>query len=355
MSKTKINDYINKQAVREVLGSFIKDPTLMKEYKTTQSDFVENFHKLIFSAIHNLYRNGVKEIDALAIDEYLSHYETQYEIFKKNQGVEFIEKIVDLSLVTNIKYYHDLLKKFTLLRRYVEIGINVDDFFDHLEINPNIAEKKMETLNKSSIKEIIDHFKKKNMSVTAPFTMSEGRDSKKAGVGGREQKERWKKDTAWGLGYASAYLTTILHGIQKRRFNVMSAATGVGKTRISISNLAYSCSPYYYDKELGEWCENPNGKYNRDVYIGTEMELLEEIDPILWAYIADVPQEHIQYNMYEEGEEARVDEAIRILEEEANIYLEYVPEYNSEILDTIIEEHKMKQKQRTDNQIQDKK
>lgn len=41
--------------------------------------------------------------------------------------------------------------------------------------------------------------------------MSEGRDSKKAGVGGLEQKEKWKKDTAWGIGYSSAYLTTVLH------------------------------------------------------------------------------------------------------------------------------------------------
>ena len=53
---------------------------------------------------------------------------------------------------------------------------------------------------------------------------------------------------------------------------------------------------HYYDKTLGKWCENPNGTYNGALYIGTEMELLEEIDPILWAYIADVPQDHIEFN-----------------------------------------------------------
>ena len=69
------------------------------------------------------------------------------------------------------------------------------------------------------------------------------------------------------------------------------------------------------------------------------MELIEEIEPILWAYIAKVPEEHITQNLYEPGEEARVDEAIRILDEEANIWLEYVPDYNIELLEAVIEEH----------------
>ena len=64
---------------------------------------------------------------------------------------------------------------------------------------------------------------------------TEGRDSKKAGVGGHEQKEKWKQDTAWGIGYSSSYLTTALHGIRKRRFNVKSAGTGVGK------NISIKC------------------------------------------------------------------------------------------------------------------
>lgn len=71
------------------------------------------------------------------------------------------------------------------------------------------------------------------------------------------------------------------------------------------------------------------------------MELLEEIDPILWAYIADVPQDHIEFNMYEDGEEERVDKAIDILEHEANIWFEYVPEYDANTLEEIIETHKL--------------
>lgn len=342
MTKDKLIQYSNKQAICEVLGSLIQEPKLLKEYKLTKNDFPETFHKLIFAAINNLVINGAKELDAVAIDEYISHFETQYSLFTKNNGLEFLTNISEMAVPSNIKYYYEQIKKFSLLRRYVENSIDVSEFYDPDEIDPDVSEKKRALLDKSSLMDIVNHFKRKQLEITAPFIMSESRDSKKAGVGGMEQKEKWKEGTAWGIGYASAYLTTAIHGLRKKRFTVKSAGTGVGKTRTTMADIAYACSPKYYDKKRGQWCENPNGINNGVLYIGTEMELLEEIDPILWAYIADVPQEHIEFNMYEDGEEERVDEAIRILSEEANIWLEYIPEYDASTLEDVIEEHKIK-------------
>lgn len=341
MKKNKLVSYVNKQAIREILGSLLQEPSLIREYKIVQNDFPETFHKLIFAAINNLYKNGAEIIDVVAIDEYLSHYETQYQVFTKNEGINFLEKVQEMALQSNFKYYYDQLKKFSLLRSYAENGIDVSEFFDPDEIDPATIEAQRKLLDEYSLQDIINHYKKKQLKIIAPFISTEGRDSKKAGVGGHEQKEKWKQDTAWGIGYSSAYLTTALHGVRKRRFNVKSAGTGVGKTRSSIADIGYACSPYYYDKALGKWCENPNGTYNGALYIGTEMELLEEIDPILWAYIADVPQDHIEFNMYEEGEEERVDKAIDILEHEANIWFEYVPEYDANTLEEVIEQHKL--------------
>lgn len=341
MKKSKLVTYVNKQAIREILGSLLQEPSLIREYKIVQNDFPETFHKLIFAAINNLYKNGAEIIDAVAIDEYLSHYETQYQVFTKNEGINFLEKVQEMALQSNFKYYYDQLKKFSLLRSYAENGIDVSEFFDPDEIDPVTIEAQRKLLDEYSLQDIINHYKKKQLKIIAPFISTEGRDSKKAGVGGHEQKEKWKQDTAWGIGYSSAYLTTALHGVRKRRFNVKSAGTGVGKTRSSIADIGYACSPYYYDKALEKWCENPNGTYNGALYIGTEMELLEEIDPILWAYIADVPQDHIEFNMYEEGEEERVDKAIDILEHEANIWFEYVPEYDANTLEEVIEQHKL--------------
>jgi len=342
MKKSKLTSYVNKQAIREMLGCLLQEPSLLREYKIVQNDFPETFHKLIFAAINNLFKNGAETIDSVAIDEYLSHYETQYQIFLNNQGIDFLEKVEDMAIQTNAKYYFEQLKKFSLLRSYEESGIDVSEFFDPSEIEPITIERQRTFLDECSIQDIINHFKKKQLKISAPFIMNEGRDSKKAGVNGHEQKEKWKNDTAWGIGYSSAYLTTALHGLRRRKFSVKSAGSGVGKTRTAIADIGYSCSPYLYDSEIKKWCKNSNGMNNGGLYIGTEMELLEEIDPILWAYIADVPQEHIEFNMYEDDEEERVDEAIRILEHEANIWFEYIPQYDSNMLEEVIEEHKIK-------------
>lgn len=161
MAKVQLAKYCNKQSIREILGCFIKEPALLREYKTTKSDFPESFHKLIFAAINNLYKNGVETIDAVAIDEYLSNYETQYKLFEKNQGIEFVSSIEELANTVNIKYYHEQLKKFSLLRRYVEHGIDVSEFFDPNEIDPTTIESQREKLDSSSITDIVNHYKRK--------------------------------------------------------------------------------------------------------------------------------------------------------------------------------------------------
>ena len=104
MKKSKLASYVNKQAIREILGSLLQDPSLIREYKIVQNDFPETFHKLIFAAINNLYKNGAEVIDAVAIDEYLSHYETQNQVFTKNEGINFLEKVQEMALQSNFKY-----------------------------------------------------------------------------------------------------------------------------------------------------------------------------------------------------------------------------------------------------------
>lgn len=62
MKKSKLLSYVNKQAIREVLGSLLQEPSLIREYKIVQNDFPETFHKLIFAAINNLYKMVQKKL-----------------------------------------------------------------------------------------------------------------------------------------------------------------------------------------------------------------------------------------------------------------------------------------------------
>ncbi len=334
----KLKQYSDSFAIKEVLGSFMKKPVLMKEYIVVKADFPEPYHKLIFATINNLYKNGAEVIDAVAIDEYLSKFDKHYRVFEGNDGLAFVQDVEEIAQPLNIKYYHERLRKFTMLRAFVSKGQDVSYYFDPKEIDSVTLESQAVNLGRDGLLQIKNYYKGEHLEATASFTMGEGRDSKKAGVGGVEQLEKWKKFTAWGKGYASAYLTTALYGLRKRRFTVKSAGTGVGKTRTTISDIANAGAPALFDKITNQWYKNPNGT-NGILYIGTEMELLEEIDPILWAYMADVPQDKIEFATYTEEEEKRIVEAIRILSEEGNIWLEYLPTYDSEQLSDVVEEH----------------
>ena len=344
MTDSEINQYVNPQAIFEILGCFVKKPSLMDTYKVFPTDLTEGLHKIILSALKKLHKSGANQIDSSVIDEFLGSYPTEHMIFTKQNGAKFIDLCASSCHIENIDYSFDQIKKFSLLREYLKSGIDVCDYYAPNEIDPQLMEAKRDILDKSSILDIINHFKQKQLDVASQFIVSGEKVSKKAGTSGHVQKELWKQSVAWGAGYASAFMTTISHGIRPGRFTIMSAASGTGKTRYTIANLCYAFSPRYYDKREGKWMDNPYHTDEGALYIGTEMELLDEIEPILWAYISDVPQEHIQYNLYEPGEEDRVDIAINILEQESHIYLAYLPNYDVASLEATIEEHVLKYK-----------
>ena len=341
LSEERNPQYFNQKANTRVLAAILKDPSLISKYHITSDDFSNGLHKLVFATISNLEASGAKEIGVVEIEEYLAHYTVQFEIYKKKGGNEFVEKLMNAEIADNIEYYCTQVKKYSLLRGFYTHGIDISEYINPAEIDPKVQEKMRERLDDESVSDIINHFRGIQLEVTAPFRVHENQEVRKAGVGGIELLESWKKDIAWGIGYSSGYLTEVTHGMRRRMFTVKSAGTGVGKTRTALADIAYACSPQYWDPKNQQWANNPNGMHNGALYIGTEMEL-EELDSILWAYIADVPQDHIKYNAYRHGEEERVRKAIKLLQKDANIHIAYLPSFTIGALQDVIEEHVIK-------------
>ncbi|MDD4358880.1 MAG: DnaB-like helicase N-terminal domain-containing protein, partial [Candidatus Pacebacteria bacterium] len=119
-------------AIIQVIGSLIKNPTLLLEdnYTLRTSDFPERFHQIIFSAIYNLINTGIKELDIITIDNYISQYEKQYVVFNSNNGVQYLEGCIELANVRNFKYYYDRLRKFALLKTLNEKGFDIKEIYD---------------------------------------------------------------------------------------------------------------------------------------------------------------------------------------------------------------------------------
>ncbi len=339
--ESSLKSYQSSSANRQVLGCIYLEPTLLKSYKLETTDFMDTFQQIIFASIHNLVNHDYEAVDAYLISDYLKeNFPSHYKIFERHNGIEYLHNISSMAVLGNFKGNFNIVKKWSVLRELVRNGVDVSEFHDPTDVDTESNELRRIRFHENDVDEIIGYYRSKILTINNKFNTKQGRDSIKAGSEEIEALiDKWKESNDFGLCYSSNFLTTVTYGIRKKRLTVLSAASGTGKTRINIANICHSFVPRYWNPDKKEWEMNPHGNQNRALYIGTEMELVQEIEPILLAYIACVPQDHIQFGSYEDGEEERVREAIRILREEANIFLEYVPDYDVSTLESIIEEH----------------
>ena len=74
VSDKVLRTYQNANAINEVFGCIIKNPDLLKDssYKLVKEDFVTNFHKIIFTAIHDMLEADYK-VTINNINKYITY------------------------------------------------------------------------------------------------------------------------------------------------------------------------------------------------------------------------------------------------------------------------------------------
>lgn len=338
-----LTEYQSYSASRQVLGCLIVNPLLLAEHPMDKTDFADGLHQVLFYATQNLYLMGATKLDAVTISNYLNeHFIGGFSEFNKHNGIKLVQELTNPNFINFDTFEANYMevRKFSLLRKLKGRGIDVGYFYDPDEVNAKRINIKRQRFEKYSIEDILLYYKNILSDLSEKFNTKSGREYIKAGSDkAKEQKEKWKRAPDYGIGYASQYFTAVTSGMRLKRVTLGSAPSGTGKTRLSIANLCHSFVARYYDPKQEKFVDNPHGTQNVGLYIGTEMELIEEIEPILWAYIACVDEKHILTGEYLPGEEERVDEAIKILDEESHIYLAYIPDYDMQALETCIETH----------------
>lgn len=331
-----------KREIFQIIGCLLKKPYLLKDkkYKLSLYDFVESFHKIVFAAINNLVVHNAKEIDEIIIDNFISSYAEQYAIFQNNNGIEYLINVKQKSEEENFEYNYDRLKKFSLLRKYQDAGINVIEIYDENIVNPKKQQIMQEKFDRLSIKDITRFFDLKIIKIKEEYNISSSEQSKKAGTGAKKIIQQFKETPEMGLGLESKMLTTVMRGARKKKYILRSSGTGGGKSRSSIGDICCLCAKQIWDINKCKWVDNPNGQNNAGLYIGAEMDLDTEVDLIAIAYVSGVPEEHILDGEYEEGEEERVMKASDILDE-SQLYLEKVPEFDLQTVEQLIEKYKI--------------
>lgn len=340
------NLYYDNRNGFQVLGCLMRNPSLIKDkkYQLSTQDFQEPLHKYIYSSIYNLVVQNLAQITPMEIETYLSNTSPKHHkvVFEDNDGFDWFNKAIDPEIVklTNFDYNYNRLKKFTLLRNYIDEGFDVSEILDQTELDVSSVENQNEAFNEVTIEDIIKYFDKKILKVKSGINYQSESSYRIAGDNSLAIKERMKLESPYGLMSNSGYWNAVTRGMLRQKFFVESGNSGSGKSRSAISKLVYACATELWDYELERFVINPNNPDGElsGIYLGTELGLEDEVEIIIWSIISGVPTERIIENTYEDGEEERVEYAINVLSR-SKIHLYDDSNYGMSTIESICEKH----------------
>ena len=331
-----------KRSYLQVLGCLLQKPDLLNDskYNIDREDFEEIFHKMVFASIHNLYLQGVKSIDYIAIDNYLSPYELQYKIFNENNGMDYIIECKDNSNLENFDYSYERIKKFSLLRTFIEQGIDITTIYDETIVEPREQEIMQAKFDKLSVKEIFNFIEKKVVDIKNKHLININNQGQKAGEGLYKLKEKCKEAPDMGIPMASNIMNTITRGARLKKFYLRSAPTGIGKSRLAAGDACSYSVPYIWDLKEKKWMYRNISEPT--LYITTELEI-EEVQTMFIAYVSGVEEDKILDGNYVGDEEERVDQAIEFINM-SPLWIEYMSDFNIEDIETVIRRYQIDSK-----------
>ena len=299
------------------------------KYPITKEEFQTQLHSIIFVACWNLHAEGCNRITTMDIDQWLQPYTAQYNVFLDNNGIEYINTIIELTSVDNFTYYYNQFRKFSCLKAYQDAGFNIDMFYDVTKSD----ESQLENLNQYEIEDIINHFEGLQTEIRRKFSGSQVKEEYVAGADFEETFQRFKEDPLLGNSFQSGFMNAVYNGMYG--FILRGGGTGSGKSILSVGDLCTTTIKEVYDIAQKKFITNKSRK-GTGLLINTELELREEIDPMIIAWISKVPRSHIiKPYLLEEGEEERINYAAKVLKD-SPLYIVDDPEFTTKSLrDTI--------------------
>lgn len=310
-----------------VIGCLIQSPQLLAEIdkvKLTKDDFDDKFTKSIFLAIYNLYLNGANKVSPVDIEAYLVQNIMAHKIFKENNGFNYLTDAEELADIDNFQYYYNRVKKFSALRELDANGYPIKKIYDEEIVTLDKQRQMLEKFDKMSLKDIFDIVLQDYAKLEADFvgTMSGSRGVIFDGM--MQLKASLQKSPEVGFPVQGEILNTVLRGTRKTKLYIRSGATGSGKTRLMLGDACGLAFPLRYSKREKKWVRA--GFTQKVLFVTTEMSV-DEIQTMVWAYLADVNEEKILFHTYEADEEERVNEAIKIVEQyKDNFFWEHMPD-----------------------------
>ena len=337
MNKNEVAKSTSGIAIIQVLAGLIDNPLLFSDnnYRFSINDFPEQFHQILFGAVDHLAHKGMKKIGYIDIDQFLREYPTQYKIFVDNHGVDYIQQALKIYDSKKFSYYYELLKKYSLLNCFNAQGFDTTDIYNPEEIDPGKINKQREAFDNMSVNDIILKEELKIIQAKEEFGSSDDMVQSHMGDNIEELIDELKKTPEMGMPLMSKKLTTIYRGQRKGCVYMTSAPTGMGKTRIMVGEAINLGVPEWYDSTKKKWIHT--GRQERVLLIETELEL-QEIQTMVLANIAGVPETHILDGRYSGDEEERVRKAAQLVKQ-SGLYMVAITNYDTDDLINTIKKY----------------
>lgn len=233
----------------------MKRPQFLSEtdrYQLNLEDFYYKFDRYVFAAIENLYRSGAKRIQPVDVENYLQSNGAASVIFKKNNGIEYLQDAEYLAEVQNFEYYYKRLKKINLLTKLNDQGFDISEYYIEDLTNPKALEvnKNFEQLE---IDDILDNLKRKVLGLENQFTQHEVTQTESAASGIEDIITAAIENVDIGAPVQGEILNEVMSGARLGTFIVRSAASGTGKTRQAVGDACLIAYPFRFEQKENKW------------------------------------------------------------------------------------------------------
>lgn len=225
--------YYDTAAVIQVIGCSMKNPSLLEDdgkYFYNENDFYNEFHKVVFGCINNLYQMGTKNIRIQDVENYLATRKDGRIIYNAGKGSEWLLSAVDNADLANFDYYYNRMKKMTLLRGYESCGLNMKFLYDPDEIfNEKKKRNQEDYLDSLTLNDIADLIDKRIEDIKSTYIDNATDDSVLLGDKIDEILNDIAKSPMIGSPLYGKYVNTLHRGARLGAYYIRSSATNVGK------------------------------------------------------------------------------------------------------------------------------
>lgn len=225
--------YVDVAAITQVIGCIFNDSSLLEQesYSIIEEDFTEDFHKVVFGSIYNIFHSNSK-VTLDAIVDYLAVRPKYDAIFKVNKGIEYLTRASELATFDTFNYYYSRMKKFTLLREYDKIGVDVSFLYDPDNIlNTKKKQEQEDWLDNSTLLDISLAIDTRIEDIRNKYAGDTGISHYQAGDDITELIESLKVSPEIGIPMYGPLINTVTRGARLKKLFLRSAFTGVGQQR----------------------------------------------------------------------------------------------------------------------------